>query len=40
MNKDTTVMQEIKKFVREKIVELSTTKNFTTVQVVVDVDPY
>jgi primosomal protein N' (replication factor Y) len=40
MNKDTTVMQEIKKFVREKIVELSTTKNFTTVQVIVDVDPY
>ncbi len=40
MNKDTTVMQEIKKFVREKIVELSTTKNFTTVQVVVDVDPF
>ncbi len=40
MNKDTTVMQEIKKFVREKIVELSTTKNFTTVQLVVDVDPY
>jgi primosomal protein N' (replication factor Y) len=40
MNKDTTVTTEIKKFVKEKIVELSTTKNFTTVQVVVDVDPF
>lgn len=40
INKDTKVTYEIKRFVREKIAQLSVTKNFTTVYVHVDVDPY
>jgi primosomal protein N' (replication factor Y) len=40
MNRDTNVTQEIKKIVKEKITELHVTKNYSTVYVIVDVDPY
>jgi len=40
INRDTNVLQEIKKIVKEKITVLNITKGFTTVFVGVDVDPY
>ena len=40
INRDTNIMQEIKRIVKEKIVQLNTTKNYSTVQVILDIDPY
>jgi primosomal protein N' (replication factor Y) len=40
MNRDTSVIKEIKLVVKQQIVSLHTTKNYSNVIVQIDVDPY